>query len=151
MQHQRFGGSGNVDFDVVVKNNGTVDINAGNSFDVQASIGVNDCSVSSQTQNISTGLAAGASTTLTFTLPIAGSGLVSFQADASGNITEGNESNNCLSDNSVIISSGLSGTYTINSGGDYTTVSAAAAALIAQGCADRLFLMLPVRSMRTCC
>jgi hypothetical protein len=126
-------GSGSVTYDVVVKNDGLVDIPAATSFDVQASVGNLVCGVNTQTQSYSLGLASGASTTLNFTLPLTTSSDVSFLADAANTIVEGNESNNCLSDNSVIISNGLSGTYTIQSGGDYTTIASAVADLNSQG------------------
>lgn len=126
-------GSGSVTYDVVVKNDGILDIPSSASFDVQASIGNLVCGVNSQTQSISTGLTAGSSTTLNFTLALSGSGDVSFLVDPSNSITEGDEGNNCLSDNAVIVSNGLSGTYTIAAAGNYTTVGSAVADLVSQG------------------
>ena len=126
-------GSGSMSYDVVIRNTGTVDIMSGSSFDVQASAGNLLCAVNTQTQSFSSGLASGASTLLNFTLPLSGNGDVSFQVDASNSIVEGNESNNCLSDNSVVISNGLSGTYTIQAAGDYTTIASAVADLNSQG------------------
>ncbi len=135
-----------VDYEVVIENQGTADIAPGTNFDVAAYVGSLACAgtaVSSQT--ITTGLAASATTTLTFSLSLSGSGDVSFEVDATAAITETNESNNCASDNTVTVGSGLGGTYTIDAslatgGTNYASFSDAAADLNAFGvCAPVIF------------
>lgn len=139
-------GSGTVDFEVVIENQGTVGISGGTSFDVAAYVGNQGCTgIAVATQTITTGLAASATTTLTFSLTLSGSSDVSFEVDAGTAITEQDESNNCLGDNSVTVGSGLGGLYTIDAtqataGTNYASFSDAAADLNAYGvCAAVIF------------
>lgn len=139
-------GAAPVSFEVVVENQGTADILSGTNFDVAAYVGNLACTGTAvATQTITTGLAASASTTLTFSLSLAGSSDVSFEVDAGGVITESDEANNCDSDNTVTVGSGLGGLYTIDAtvatgGTNYNSFTDAAADLNAYGvCAAVIF------------
>lgn len=139
-------GAAPVDYEVVIENQGNADIAPGTDFDVAAYVGSLACSGTAvTTQTVSSGLAASATTTLTFSLSLGGTGDVSFEVDANADITESNEANNCDSDNTVAAGSGLGGLYTIDAsvatgGTNYNSFTDAAADLNAYGvCAAVIF------------
>lgn len=126
--------STSMSYSVTVRNSGNQAITSGTSIAVSAYTSSLSCGGTAvATQSFTTGLAVNATEVLVFNLPTIGNGQVSFQVDPANTIAEINDGDNCLSNNTVTLQTGLSGTYTVGSGGNYANFTAARNALVASG------------------